>query len=61
MSALVAPRLQAVGLPDGSAPDDFDELSAGDFAGRFACGECADNRDSAERLRSCSWRKRTRC
>jgi hypothetical protein len=33
---------------DGMPPDDLDQTPADDF-GRFACGECADNRDAAER------------
>jgi hypothetical protein len=38
-------------LIDGMPPDEFDAAPAADFAavGRFACGECADNRDAAER------------
>jgi hypothetical protein len=38
-------------LMDGMPPDELDRTPAADFAavGRFACGECADNRDAAER------------
>jgi hypothetical protein len=38
-------------LIDGMPADEFDAAPASDFAavGRFACGECADNRDAAER------------
>jgi hypothetical protein len=37
-------------LIDGIPPDEFDAAPAADFAavGRFACGECAANRDAAE-------------
>jgi hypothetical protein len=38
-------------LIDGMPADEFDAAPAADFAavGRFACGECAENRDAAER------------
>jgi hypothetical protein len=38
---------------EDGAPDALDETAAAEFlgaaVGRFACGECADNRDAAER------------
>jgi hypothetical protein len=50
-----APWLTA-GYPEGD-PDELDRASAAEFiaaavsvsGGRYACGECADNRDAAER------------
>lgn len=34
------------GVPDG---DDYDETTAAEFGGRFACSLCAENRDAGER------------
>jgi hypothetical protein len=35
---------------DGLPPDELDQSPGDDFAGRFACHLCADNRDAAERM-----------
>lgn len=45
---MAAPAVQAFDAVALLLDDELNETPAAEFGGRFACSECADNRDAAE-------------